>query len=53
MELIRVRDGRVVGCREHGADEIGLHVVADSPGARNRYEQVGFVETGRLLRKRL
>jgi len=40
-------------CRDHGADEIGLHVFAHNPGARRLYEQLGFRETGRLMDKRL
>ncbi|MCU7727039.1 GNAT family N-acetyltransferase [Actinoplanes sp. KI2] len=39
--------------RAHGAATIGLHVFAHNHGARSLYEQLGYVETGRRMSKRL
>jgi ribosomal protein S18 acetylase RimI-like enzyme len=40
-------------CRDRGITEIGLYVYAHNPGARTLYEELGFEETGRHLRKKL
>ncbi|WP_127501089.1 GNAT family N-acetyltransferase [Actinoplanes solisilvae] len=39
--------------RDNGATTIGLHVFAHNHGARNLYEQLGYVETGRKMAKAL
>ncbi|HWS35163.1 MAG TPA: GNAT family N-acetyltransferase [Actinoplanes sp.] len=40
-------------CRERALTRIGLHVFTGNTGARALYEQLGFVETGRNMAKRL
>jgi GNAT superfamily N-acetyltransferase len=40
-------------CREQGVTEIGLNVFAHNPGARALYEQLGFAETRRIMRKKI
>jgi ribosomal protein S18 acetylase RimI-like enzyme len=41
------------GSRANGAATIGLHVFTHNHGARSLYEQLGYVETGRKMAKRL
>jgi GNAT superfamily N-acetyltransferase len=40
-------------CRRHGIVSVGLHVFAHNSGAIGLYEQMGFVEVGRNLERRI